>query len=687
MRDSPSKYVSLDHLVFYRHWLEGINDLGKIASRYLETGANEPAAKRALARIQAALVDACRRRGKHGQAALLALPRDRIAQKKEEAAPSDIPSFEQFQAQYDPNGHFSLNELLDIYGDFYGQTSKQEPPKNRFSQRDQRLRERRLALINDLAHIVAASPRGDDQVDGWFDRTVAQRLHQAGIYTLAELCGFMNHHGYRYFTKIPRVGPIMGDKLREFAQRHSETIGVALSAYASKPRSTMTRDDLEAVQALQSQDETIGALTYRKLIKGDQKERPAYCVAFGGFPLPTDLDGSRGSNRASSEKNKLTARDDFAAVQEWLVVKQGNWLTYRAYAREAQRLHAWALMEKHLALSDLTSAHLSEYRYFLADPQPRIKWVATRKYERFHPAWRPFVARTEQRPSIAEPGKMVPVLVYGLSDLSIKQAMTILKNLFNWLTGQRYLDSNPLDGLPNEKRYVDVQVERNLTQRQWQYLLDYARRLPEDDPNTARTRFTLHLAYSTGMRLAELSSARLGDIIDPGFSNGFESARQLEVRGKGKVLRKIPLPTSLLASLARYLESRALAEQCIGDKAYSNVPLISKLPSTDNPQATREPISSSVLYKYLKRFFKHASESIPANLSREINPHTLLQASTHWLRHSHGSHALARGASLTTVKANLGHKSLQTTSLYLHSEDLTRQQEMERFDQQVFGED
>jgi integrase/recombinase XerD len=41
--------------------------------------------------------------------------------------------------------------------------------------------------------------------------------------------------------------------------------------------------------------------------------------------------------------------------------------------------------------------------------------------------------------------------------------------------------------------------------------------------------------------------------------------------------------------------------------------------------------------------------------------------SPHWLRHSHASHALDRGAPPQVVQKNLGHASLATTTGYLHS--------------------
>ncbi|SOZ17461.1 hypothetical protein CBM2598_U10107 [Cupriavidus taiwanensis] len=42
------------------------------------------------------------------------------------------------------------------------------------------------------------------------------------------------------------------------------------------------------------------------------------------------------------------------------------------------------------------------------------------------------------------------------------------------------------------------------------------------------------------------------------------------------------------------------------------------------------------------------------------------------MRHTHATHALARGAELTTVRDNLRHASISTTSIYLHGDEVKR---------------
>jgi site-specific recombinase XerD len=48
------------------------------------------------------------------------------------------------------------------------------------------------------------------------------------------------------------------------------------------------------------------------------------------------------------------------------------------------------------------------------------------------------------------------------------------------------------------------------------------------------------------------------------------------------------------------------------------------------------------------------------------------------LRHTHATHALANGATLTTVRDNLRHASITTTSIYLDDDEVQRTRQIER---------
>jgi site-specific recombinase XerD len=76
------------------------------------------------------------------------------------------------------------------------------------------------------------------------------------------------------------------------------------------------------------------------------------------------------------------------------------------------------------------------------------------------------------------------------------------------------------------------------------------------------------------------------------------------------------------------------------------------------------------MYEAIKRFFKHCAAQLadtdPKGAER------LASASTHWMRHTYGTHAVAAGMPLDVVQQNMGHASLDTTTGYTTSEERRR---------------
>ena len=80
------------------------------------------------------------------------------------------------------------------------------------------------------------------------------------------------------------------------------------------------------------------------------------------------------------------------------------------------------------------------------------------------------------------------------------------------------------------------------------------------------------------------------------------------------------------------------------------------------------------MWAIVKRFFAQAAGEIEARNAPLAEK--LRHASPHWMRHTHACSALAAGASLTTVRDNLRHASVSTTSAYLHTDEIIRAREM-----------
>lgn len=109
--------------------------------------------------------------------------------------------------------------------------------------------------------------------------------------------------------------------------------------------------------------------------------------------LPSILSGTVGSNRAAPERCKARARNDYAAVIEWLELRRpvgdtGNAHTFWAYRKGTERFLLWAVFERHKALSSLDHVDCLAYRRFLGAQGPA--WINAKSVPRGSEHWRPF---------------------------------------------------------------------------------------------------------------------------------------------------------------------------------------------------------------------------------------------------------------------------------------------------------
>lgn len=184
-------------------------------------------------------------------------------------------------------------------------------------------------------------------------------------------------------------------------------------------------------------------------------------------------------------------------------------------------------------------------------------------------------------------------------------------------------------------------------------------------PAAQRLRFLLDFGYATGLRAGELVGVTLG-----GIEIGARGERWLHLVGKGAKPGKVALPSLARHALDQYLMQRGLPVTPAHWKP--DTPLLASL---DGAEAITPPRLRSVL----RRFFVLAADTIQTDHPALANK--LCRATPHWMRHTHATHALAQGATLTTVRDNLRHASITTTSIYLHDDEVQRSRQLE----QAFG--
>jgi integrase/recombinase XerC len=154
--------------------------------------------------------------------------------------------------------------------------------------------------------------------------------------------------------------------------------------------------------------------------------------------------------------------------------------------------------------------------------------------------------------------------------------------------------------------------------------------ITDDDALSIRDRAVLELAYSSGLRLAELAGLDLGRVdMDTG---------EVRVWGKGAKERIVPVGAHARKAIAAWLAVRhdiAKPDELalfVGDRGLRITP------------------------RAIQR--RLASWAIKQGLDRHVHPHML--------RHSFASHVLQSSGDLRAVQEMLGHASIASTQVYTH---------------------
>jgi len=666
--------VGRHHFALLRGYLEGI-DLRLLAQRYLHSEGAEAADLRIIKRLLRWTIDElivlARRHGEFAFARAIDIEPSRI----QASSDSETPSLDDFRAERDPDGFYSEAELLDLFRD------EHSGGNNRKDKRNARLRERQNEALRWLETLVATDPQMSDALAGWFPDVLAARLNAVGIITIEELVIWINQRGMRWYSSVPKIGQEAAQRILTWLEMNRGSLKYTFGKQVFAKRSDLQPEDLPQ----------------RALSEG--------IAPFEYFRPAQELDGRKGSNRAAN--NRSTATTDIEAIQLWLdtctQIGGPTWLSYR---REAERFLAWCVVEKCKPMSSIDETDCIAYRQFLNDlgrctpEQWKVtyqthlaQWLGKRGTPRSSEAWRPFDSAKLNIPTQSddrqlsintgehgEPGNGV------LSLSSQRQAIVILKNLFSYLTKIHYLENNPFDAVkPLMAQGSKIQVKHSFSVADWKAILHTLELLPKD-AHYFRLRFLLKFSYGTGLRLSELVSARYGDLCQFQFLlNGVEhTGCMLQVIGKRERQRTVPIPTDLLKEIHTYMAHRGYANT---EQIPANTYLIGRLtnlPTSVTSALEQRRVSLSIdklsarnLYQVLKNFFSYVYKEMHAT-DPESAKH-IQKASTHWLRHTCGTHAVASGVDVGIIQTNFGHESLKTTKMYAPNEAVSRMIAMQGF--------
>jgi len=219
----------------------------------------------------------------------------------------------------------------------------------------------------------------------------------------------------------------------------------------------------------------------------------------------------------------------------------------------------------------------------------------------------------------------------GASHATVARKLAAIRAFYRVLVERGELTASPADLVSTPKR--DRHLPTVLSRSEVDQLLD---RMPATTPLELRDRALFELAYSSGLRAAEL--------VDLDVESLDRDGEELRVEGKGAKTRIVPAGEHAWRALDAYLERGR-----------------STLAAAE---ATREPAL------FLSRTGRRLATSDVRRRLRLALRQAGMQAaaSPHALRHSFATHLLDGGADLRTIQELLGHGSLSTTQTYTRVE-------------------
>ena len=141
--------------------------------------------------------------------------------------------------------------------------------------------------------------------------------------------------------------------------------------------------------------------------------------------------------------------------------------------------------------------------------------------------------------------------------------------------------------------------------------------------------------YNTGARSDEAAQLRIADI-----NISHAPKRDLStvlIRGKGNKLRRCPLWLQTVNELSPLISGRNPSEHVFLNRR-------------------KQPITRFSIHTMVSRYAKKIIKQIPSIEKKRVSPHTI--------RHTTATHLLRAGVDINTIRAWLGHVSINTTNIY-----------------------
>jgi len=140
--------------------------------------------------------------------------------------------------------------------------------------------------------------------------------------------------------------------------------------------------------------------------------------------------------------------------------------------------------------------------------------------------------------------------------------------------------------------------------------------------------------YNTGARADEVAQLLISDLS---IADNPQNLSTVLIKGKGGKLRRCPLWQHTVIELKCILANRDKSEHVFLNRC-------------------KQPLTRFGIHTIVKKYVEKITLELPEIIKKQVSPHTI--------RHTTATHLLQSGVDINTIRAWLGHVSINTTNIY-----------------------
>lgn len=362
------------------------------------------------------------------------------------------------------------------------------------------------------------------------------------------------------------------------------------------------------------------------------------------------------------------ASQDYQLALNFLYSYRGSADTFTAYRRDVERFLQWSWFERQQSVLKHARDDVEKFIEFCLKPPKR--WIGLKTVARFkthrgekipNPQWRPFDVHVSKKAHKA--GVAPHKDDYQFSQSALKVMLGILSSFYSFLLQEEAAKVNPVALIRQKSKFIRKEATqptiRRLSDKQWQTVINLAKKRAKADVKHERGVFILSCLYGMYLRISELVAHERWSPTMGDFFKDTEGHWWFKTVGKGNKARQIAVSHAMLKALQHYRETYLK----VSPRPLPNetTPLISQVNNDNKPIISERPIR-----RLVQTYFDQAADQLEQE-GDHLEADLLRAATVHWLRHT-GISEDVKHRPREHVRDDAGHSSGAITDRYIDVE-------------------